>query len=199
MRLASIPFYATRPIFLIRRIAYKLYEITHADEPWMAQGAVRFCEAHLDKTMVGLEWGSGRSTAWFASKLKFLTSIEHDGVWHRIVKQRLSEKKCVNVDYRHVALDHDVKEPTHAVYEKVPAYVEAISAFSDESLDLVIIDGHYRLACVIAALPKIKRGAYLLIDNTNWMPLEQWGVPKEWPVAHQSTNVMTETTIWKKP
>jgi hypothetical protein len=77
--------------------------------------------------------------------------------------------------------------------------VKVVEEFDDESIDFVVVDGHYRQACILEALKKIKSGGFLLVDNTNWMPLKEWGVPCDWSIVHQSSNVMTETTIWKKP
>jgi hypothetical protein len=36
-----------------------------------------------------------------------------------------------------------------------------------------------------------------MIDNTDWLPLEEWHVPPAWPIRHQSRNVMTQTTVWQ--
>ena len=188
-----------RPVYFFRRIAYKIYEITHPNEPWIAQGAIRFCDRHLTKEQVGLEWGSGRSTAWFGSRLRSLLSIEYDPAWHNIVLASLEKKGIKNVECRYVPVEHDLNEPTTPHYEKTPAYVRVADEFEDNSLDFVVVDGHYRQACVLAVLKKIKPGGLLLIDNTNWLSLADWGVPDGWEIVHQSANVMTETTIWQKP
>ena len=187
-----------RPVYLARRLSYGFYELRHPDEPWMAQGAVRFCSERLTGEQVGLEWGSGRSTAWFARRLKSLTSVEHDEEWHSRVSRRLSERGIENVDYRYVPLEHDAAEPTTPYYETCPAYVRVAREFADESLDLVIVDGHYRQACVLEALPKLKSGGWMLVDNSNWLTLEEWHIPAGWPVLHRSSNVKSETTIWQK-
>ena len=73
------------------------------------------------------------------------------------------------------------------------------SELADASVDFVVIDGHYRQACVLAALPKIKPGGRLLIDNSNWLSTLDWGVPSSWPLVHRSSNVMAETSIWERP
>lgn len=182
------------PVYVSRRLAYKLYERRHPDEPWLAQGAVAFLDRELPREGRGLEWGSGRSTAWFAARLNSLTSIEMDRGWYEKVAQTVAG----NVDLRHVPIEHprhespDFPEPT-------PAYVTVIDEFDDESLDFVLVDGHYRFACVREALPKVKPGGLLAIDNTNWFELDRWGVPAAWPLVHQSENVMTQTSVWQVP
>jgi hypothetical protein len=104
-----------------------------------------------------------------------------------------------NVDYRFIPLDHAIDEATRPVYEVIPKYVAVFSEFEDDSLDFVVIDGHYRQACLLAALKKLKPGGLLLVDNSNWMSQREWGVPGSWPLAHRSENVMSETSIWEKP
>lgn len=188
---------ARNPVYLARRLAYRAYELRHPDEPWIAQGAVRFCERVLDRSMRGLEWGSGRSTSWFGRRLGHLTSVEHNRAWYEQVSGRLRDLK--NVDYRFVPLDHPESDPTPASYPVVPRYVAVAHEFDDGALDLVVIDGHYRQACVLAALPKLKSGGLLLVDNTNRMPDAEWGVPSAFRLVHRSENVMTETSIWQKP
>lgn len=184
------------PVYIGRRLAYKAYERRHPDEPWLAQGAVRFLDRELPREGSGFEWGSGRSTAWFAARLAQLTSIEMDAEWYGIVRQRVDG----NVDLRHVAIEHDRDQPAPDFPEPTPRYVAAIDDCADAGLDFVLVDGHYRLACVRAALPKLKPGGLLAIDNTNWLDdLGEWGVPESWRLVHQSENVMTETSVWRAP
>ena len=105
--------YLFQPIYVARRIAYKFYELSHPDEPWIAQGAIRFCEKNLTKEQVGLEWGSGRSTAWFGARLKSLLSIEYDLPWHSTIITQLQKKGIKNVECRHIPLEHEPNEPTY--------------------------------------------------------------------------------------
>jgi len=185
------------PVYAARRIAYKLYERRHRDEPWLAQGAIAFIDLQLSSDDHGLEWGSGRSTQWFAARLAHLTSIESDAAWYETVREQTA--RLTNVDLRHIALDHAPEEPTRPVYDPQPKYVAVTDQLSDASLNFVLVDGHYRQACVLAALPKITPGGLLAIDNSNWLALSEWNVPADWPLVHQSSNVMTETSVWRKP
>jgi hypothetical protein len=191
-----LAWYLGRPIWTVRRALYKIYEMRHPDEPWIAQGAVRFCDQNLRRDQAGLEWGSGRSTKWFAERLARLVSVEFDPEWHQKVTQSLAGMS--NVECRLVPLDHPMELGTGPRYDPVPRYVTVADEFADETLGLVVVDGRYRQACVLRALPKLKPGGFLLIDNTDWLPLEQFNVPPSWPIVHQSRNVMGETTIWRK-
>lgn len=188
---------ARNPGYAARRLTLLAYELTHPGEPWIASGAVRYCERYLPRTARGLEWGSGRSTLWFAARLEFLTSVEHDRDWFKRMDQQV--RTLGNVDYRHIELEHSATQPTFRSYDPQPKYVAVAQDFEDESLGLVVVDGHYRQACVRAAAPKIKRGGLLLIDNWNRMDREEWGVPADFELVHMSSNAMTQTAIWSKP
>jgi hypothetical protein len=104
-----------------------------------------------------------------------------------------------NVDYRLLPLAHSQETPTHPVYDPLPRYVAAVAGLEDASLDFAVLDGHYRQACLRAALSKLKPGGMLLLDNSNWLSQSEWGVPSSWPLLHRSENVVTQTSIWQKP
>jgi hypothetical protein len=188
---------SSRSLYLARRLKYKLYERRHPDEPWLAQDAVEFLDHELPRAGTGLEWGSGRSTQWFGCRLARLVSVEADFGWYELT--RAQTRDLPSVDLRYVAIEHPRDEPTRPTYDPLPRYVGVIEEFGDESLDFVLVDGHYRQACVLAALDKVRPGGLLVVDNTNWLAEAEWGIPATWMQVHRSSNVMTETTIWRKP
>lgn len=175
-----------RPVRSIRRLAYELHAWRHPNEPWMSYGAIKFLDNHLTPDMVGLEWGSGGSTLWFAKRLRRLLSVEDNPAWHERVTQELRQAGMSHAECRLAQAD--------------VSYVGAIDDFP--SVDLAVVDGSYRLACIQAALPRLRPGGYLVVDNTDWAAsglVKDWGVPPEWPVVHRSRNVNSETTVWTKP
>lgn len=169
------------PVWVARRLAYKLYEHRHPEEPWLAQGTIAWLDEHLPREGVGIEWGSGRSTQWFARRLRHLTSVESDSRWHTIVSEQIAE--LPNVDY--------------LLRSDEAGYVGVVDGFDDESVDFVLVDGDFREACIRTAIPKLKPGGLLAVDNTDW--LRAWPVPPGWAVLVRTKNVMTETTVWQKP
>ena len=95
-------FWLARPRMLAARFRYWLWEKRNSDKPWLTPGAVAFLDARLTPDMVGIEFGSGRSTAWFARKVARLTSIEHHQGWHQQVQEQLAES--LNVFIRLMAI-----------------------------------------------------------------------------------------------
>ncbi len=188
-----------RPVYLARRLALMLYERRHPEHPWIAAGAIAYCSTHLSRTMKGLEWGSGRSTLWWAGHLDSLMSVEQNQQWYEEISKQIHTKGITNVDYRYIPVDDSLTGGERQMFPILPPYVAVANEFQPESLDFVVVDGHYRLTCVRAIHSKIKPGGLLLIDNFNWLPPEDWEIPSGWVKVCDDSNALTKTVIWKKP
>ena len=198
MTLRSLSYYLKRPVLLVKRIGYYFYELRHPDEPWLSPQCVRYIESILNDQMEVFEWGSGRSTCWFAKKVKRVVSIEYNESWYNKLSQQLKDDNVTNVDLRYIPLEHSLQEGTPRHYPQTPKYVDAIHSFAKESFDMILIDGHYRLTCADQCLDYLKPNGFLVIDNSNRVEISEWQVPQSWPMVHQSENVVTQTTVWKK-
>lgn len=142
--------------YLVARTRLWFYEKRYPDRPWLTGQAVEFLSQWLKPTDVGFEWGSGRSTLWFAKRVQRLTSVEHDRRWHTIVQGQLQKQGIQNVSYHLIELENDTGSGQ---------YIHAIDAVADAQLDFVIVDGRLRGECALAALGKLRPGGILLIDN----------------------------------
>ena len=138
----------------------QIWRRTHPDVPWLTRQAVEILEDRLKPGDVGLEWGSGRSTVWFARRVAHLKSIEHNDYWYNRVKRLLCDKGIENVDLLYA--------PLETKGEKQPEYIR-VAAESAEggkaSLDFVLVDGRLRDQCTEVALQLIKPGGMLIIDD----------------------------------
>jgi hypothetical protein len=195
----NISYWIRRPHLIVPRVRYWVWERANADKPWICRGAIEFLDRVLSGQMRGLEFGSGRSTAWFAKRLRSLVSVEHDAAWHRSVSDKLRSAGLNNVDYRLIPLDHAADTPEQSTYSPRPRYVAVAEEFAEGSLDLVVVDGHYRTHCIAAAVPKLARGGYLVIDDLNLWPTSQaLGIPGEFELLNESTNGLKRTGIWRR-
>ena len=176
----NLKYWIRHPVIFTRRVWHFFYEKLYPDEPFLAPAAVRFLDESLPRNGIDLEWGSGRSTRWFAQRLRRLVAVEYDDAWAERVKQQIKESAICNVDLRVIRVEHPLDEPTRPIYDPVPRYIAFVDEFPDEHFDFIEVDGHYRQACVVMALRKLKKRGLLLVDDTNWLPLEAWGVPSSW-------------------
>ena len=95
------------PRYIYNRIRVYWYEKQHPEVPWLSARAVELLDTLLPGNDLGLEWGSGRSTAWFAQRTRHLTSVEHNASWHESVKKACAEKNLTNIEHLLRPLEDD--------------------------------------------------------------------------------------------
>lgn len=197
--------------YIVDRIALAFHERLNPDAPWLTRTMVEILGCWLQKTDVGVEFGSGRSTIWFAARVAKLISVEHDREWSVRVQQMLSTNGLESkVSYRFA-------DPSNLE----TSYLAVFSDLADSSTDFFLIDGIFRDKCAIAAVPKLKPGGLLIVDNANWYlppPIQQrspatrvageghatalWSdfaeTVSRWRCVWTSNGV-TDTAFWVKP
>jgi len=153
-------------------------------KPWIPFEAANWLEHYLKPHMKVFEYGSGGSTIFFAERVAEVFSIEHDQKWHTLVSRALARRGITNCTYqlhepRPIAgtpsapLEIANSQTSRFIYDDyyagttVHEYVEAIYVHPDHTFDLVLVDGRVRTECIQYALPKIKPGGYLMLDNSN--------------------------------
>lgn len=149
------------PGYIFNRINELIYQIRYPAHPWLTKTANIIITAFLKKSDIGLEFGSGRSTIYFAPQVSFLTSVEHNVSWYNKTKKILNDNNITNVTYLLCPEDVDESQAEHS------AYVKVSDNYPPDSLDFVLVDGIYRAACANAVLDKIRPGGLLILDNAN--------------------------------
>ncbi len=205
------------PRHLWRYFVQRYFQRSYPDTPVMVANASVLLNAWLRPTDVVFEWGSGRSTLFFARRVGALTSIEHDADWHAKVTRMLeNERLSHKVEYRLIpAPGGQMNEP------EASPYAAAIDAVPDGSLDAVIVDGQMRMRCAERALHKLKPTGLLVVDGANrylpnafegghttlriwrdeplnagWRALEER--LRDWRAIH-TTDFLWDTRMWVKP
>ncbi len=158
------------------------------------------------------EWGSGGSTLFFTKRVKKIISIEHNPEWYHRISELLKNSNILNCEYFLKELgpaSPDIPEEYRLAGRKrlgldTREYVQVIDNTPDEYFDLVVVDGRQRTTCVKHALPKIKQGGYLLVDDMSETELPE--IPKNWvkkvflgPKPYtEGDRPLSPTTIWQK-
>ena len=176
--------------------------------PWLPFKAIRWLAANLSSTMHVFEYGSGGSTLFFAGRVADVVSVEHDAEWHARTSAVLAHESIRNCTYllRPPAPHSDVRyastDPAYVGFD-FAEYVTAIDDYADRTFDLISVDGRARPSCVAAALSKIKRGGWILLDNSDRPAYcEARQLLASFPrldlrgIAPYSNDV-TQTTIWR--
>jgi hypothetical protein len=217
---AMRPSQLLRPRYVADRVRLAVHQRLHPDAPWLTAEATSRLAGWLQPSHVGIEWGSGRSTIWFAQRVGHLLSVEHHAGWHASVSGRLSRLALRNVDYRLVPCEPERVETAEWIAAMFASdYVRLVDAFRPRSVDFALVDGMYRSACALAVIPKLRSGALLIVDNVNWFlpsssrapssrgmtdaPLSPtWAefgeAVRDWEVEW-TQNGVADTAIWKAP
>lgn len=137
------------PRYIRDRLALMVDEWRRPGRPWLTPLSIEILDAGLGPGDCGLEIGCGRSTRWFAERLGRLISLEGNPQWHARVAGETRD--LANLDLRLVADDD--------------ACIREIESLDEASLDFCLIDAMARDRAVLAALPRMRPGGLLVVDN----------------------------------
>lgn len=142
------------------------------DQPWIVYGAIDFIKSIIKSEMTVWEYGSGSSTLFYARRVSKVYSIENDKLWYEHILQTMNDQSISNVVYK--LIPHDIEDEENvsefiskSTKKTFRTYVQSINDIPNESLDIVIIDGRARAACISYAMPKVCDGGYLIVDNSD--------------------------------
>jgi predicted O-methyltransferase YrrM len=126
-----------------------------ADQPWLPE----FFISILEKVLADIpdarvfEWGAGGSTIWFAQRVREVVTVEANPTWAQFIRDRAAKQDLKNI----VVLEYDYETPYYAkCINKIP-----------KQFDLIFVDGKNRRACAERAIVKVRRGGWVLFDNSN--------------------------------
>ena len=126
-------------------------------EPWFADDDKQMFYRYLAKATNYFEYGSGGSTYHAANnpKIERVFSVESDPAWHRSLKDRLTND---DRRIRFIYVDMDTRPKTWgspgpksnlAQWVNYSSQIEHLDWTLSEKLDLVLIDGRFRVACCL--------------------------------------------------
>ena len=128
--------------------------------PWINYATIQFIHYHISKNMRVVEFGAGGSSIFFLTRGVHLASIEHDEIWIKSVRKKLSKKLQRNWTYHLIRPDNE-----NTNIPSPEAYLAPLDQLSDSSIDLFLIDGRHRVESIKRAMDKIRPGGYLVLDN----------------------------------
>lgn len=184
--------------------------------PWMSFKVIRWLDRFLKPSMHVFEYGAGGSTPFVARRVHKLVTVEHDPHWIAPVAEVLRSDGIVNCE---MVLIPPVEDPSRrnvpfgprsytsfspeAAGYSFEAYVRGIDAFADKGFDLVLVDGTARPSAVAHAIPKVRPGGYLLLDDSDKefslsaLPLLE-GFPREDFVGvNPFERYLQQTSVWR--
>lgn len=146
---------------------YDVEDLLTFDLPWWTFDAADRVEAFLARRpgCRAFEWGSGASTVWLSRRCTTVTSVEHDPVWADRMRADLPRNARLRlvepVPGQHV----QSAKPGYAGLD-FTAYVAEIDHVAG-ALDLIVIDGRAREACLDRAVERLASGGLIVLDNVD--------------------------------
>lgn len=126
-------------------------------EPWLTWPFMEWVKTIDLSDKVILEFGAGRSTAWWRKKAKWVDSIDASSEW---VAQ--AENDCAAAGLVNGKIFYD-NIPDGLATQYLQKY---ISLIPEKQYDVVVVDGIYRTEMLQWALDHFKgRGGLLIADN----------------------------------
>ena len=147
------------PTYVKNRVLLALWERRNPDAPWLTASAISFLETWLKPGDVVAEFGSGRSTVFFAKMVGAsgcVASVEHHKEWYNEVTRRLANSGAKQVRY------------INPVQEEAAYVTAAETGLQGLAPDFALVDGLYRDACAVWALHAVKPGGVVAVDNVQW-------------------------------
>lgn len=131
--------------------------------PWIAVEAAMTLNRWLKPEHVALDLGLGGSTVFYAARCAKVYGVEVDTSkrWEPAMLKALQDQELTNTDLRFVDTE--------------AAVVEAINGL-DAEFDLISVDTYHPLnreLFLVAALPKLKAGGVIVMDN--YTDCSLWG------------------------
>ena len=152
----------------------QLNTLARISRPFMLDAEIDAIAASLAHSLPDqgrvLEWGSGASTLYFPVCLGRpglqWQAIEHDRQWYEEVHHRLAQETLSTVGIRFIAQDEDLAYVgDDGSYQAFQHYVDLPLQDDTAPLDVVIVDGRARVACMLAAWPRVAESGFLLLHD----------------------------------
>lgn len=189
--------------------------------PWLSFRAIELIQARLRPDHRVFEFGGGGSTLFFLDRVASVVTVEHDAHWFEKLKSDISR----SAGERWTAIPRPaqkgevVEQPDPTVPEHYHSsdpqyagmnfreYASAIDAYPDQHFDWILVDGRARPSCMMHAIPKLKVGGFLVLDNferSSYLPAAERLTGSGFRMMLQRqgpcpfTPDFTRTAIWQK-
>lgn len=140
-------------------------------EPSLAPNDKLMFYKYLDNSKRYFEYGSGGSTyqASIRNNITKIYSVESDKKWYDILKQNI---KSNNITYFYNEMDvqpntwgHPGPKSTKTQHKKYSSYIRKLEKTQKEGIDLILIDGRFRVACCLKCFDVIKPDCLIAFDD----------------------------------
>ncbi len=147
--------------------------------PWFTFQAIDYIDQHLPEGARVFEFGGGGSTVFFQKKKCLVYTVEHHKEWFENISKSFQSSTpvwngfLIEAEAGDLVSQPEIGNPLHYTsddegykHKNFKSYATKIDGFENGFFDLVLVDGRSRPSCVFHSIDKIKKGGYLVIDNS---------------------------------
>lgn len=148
--------------------------------PWITFLAIDALKKELRPDFKVFEFGGGGSTLFFCKNVAEVVTVEDHPEWFKTLTETVKAKGYQNWRGFFVqpettahpkpgdgsdpaSFKSKVRGLEHLSFEQ---YARTIDQFPVASFDLILVDGRARPSCIQQAIPRLKTGGLLVVDNT---------------------------------
>jgi predicted O-methyltransferase YrrM len=131
-----------------------LWRRWHPNAPWLTPQAILILEQLLRSSDVVVESGSGRSTKWFLERCARLYSIETSFDYYLRVRADIKRENLLS-------------KLTYGLIFSFEDVIAFVNAYVPLEVDVILIDGAYRVETAGLLIDRLKSGGILIFDNVN--------------------------------
>jgi len=159
-------------------------KLTHSSSvdsklPWISFPVIEFLDKYVNPQSNVFEFGGGGSTLFFLERAGKVATVEHNKEWYDILVMSIGKnpkwepifiqpEATENFDEKRFA-DPDAYFSTEKQFANMSfkKYAESIDTYPDNYFDFVLVDGRVRPSCMKHSVSKVKKGGYLILDNSD--------------------------------
>ena len=140
-------------------------------EPFLAVNDKQMFYKYLDKSKIYFEYGSGGSTyqASIRNNIIKIYSVESDKKWQNILQQKITSNNVTYFFNEMNVLPNTWGYPgpnssriQHINYSN---YIRKLTLEEQQSIDLILIDGRFRVACCLKCFDIINTDCLIVFDD----------------------------------
>jgi hypothetical protein len=148
--------------------------------PWINFLALDFLKENLRPEFKVFEYGGGGSTLFFCKNVAQVATVEDHAEWFKTLTETVAAKgyqhwrgffvspvPVADSRPRSHSNPDDFKSNVKGLEDmSFESYARCIDQFPEAYFDVVLVDGRARPSCIQQAIPRLKPGGLLVVDNT---------------------------------
>jgi protein O-GlcNAc transferase len=140
-------------------------------QPCLTENDKKMFYRYLDNSKIYFEYGSGGSTyqASIRNNIIKIYSVESDKEWQNILQQNIKSNNIIHFYNEMNTLPNTWGLPgpksTHTQHINYSNYMKKLTEEEQKSIDLVLIDGRFRVACCLKCFDIINSECLIAFDD----------------------------------